>query len=71
NSLDPGRQEWLIKTGCRYIWENPEVVSAREKLYLNLKKSGIDGEEIVLSHIEHAMEKYFFKFNLFDLNKYL
>jgi D-tagatose-1,6-bisphosphate aldolase subunit GatZ/KbaZ len=71
SSLDPARQEWLIKTGCRYIWENQEVVSAREKLILNLKKSGIDGEEIVISHIEHAMEKYFYKFNLFDLNKYL
>jgi D-tagatose-1,6-bisphosphate aldolase subunit GatZ/KbaZ len=70
-SLDPPRQEWLIKTGCRYIWENTEVVAAREKLYLNLGSDGIDGEEIVLSHIERAMEKYFFKFNLFDLNKYL
>lgn len=69
--LDPVRQEWLIKTGCRYIWENPEVVSARKKLYLNLGTCGIDGEEIVLSHIERSMEKYFFKFNLFDLNKYL
>lgn len=71
NSLDPSRQEWLIKTGCRYIWENPELVSARKKLYLNLGACGIDGEEIVLSHIEHAMDKYFFKFNLLDLNNYL
>jgi D-tagatose-1,6-bisphosphate aldolase subunit GatZ/KbaZ len=71
NSLSPARQEWLIKTGCRYIWENAEVVSARDKLYLNLESFGIDAEGIVLSHIEHAMEKYFFKFNLFDLNKYL
>jgi D-tagatose-1,6-bisphosphate aldolase subunit GatZ/KbaZ len=70
-SLEPARQEWLIKTGCRYIWQNPEVVSARLKLYLNLRTCGIDGEEIVLSHIERAMEKYFFKFNLVDLNKYL
>lgn len=70
-SLNPDRQEWLIKTGCRYIWENPEVVSAREMLYKNLATAGIDGEEIVLSHIERAMEKYFFRFNLFDSNKYL
>jgi D-tagatose-1,6-bisphosphate aldolase subunit GatZ/KbaZ len=70
-SLEPARQDWLIKTGCRYIWQNTEVVSARQKLYLNLGTCGIDGEEIVLSHIERAMEKYFFKFNLFDLNKYL
>lgn len=71
SSLHPDRQEWLIKTGCRYIWENPEVVTAREKLYYNLEKAGFDPEEIVLSHIERAMEKYFFKFNLYDLNKYL
>lgn len=71
SSLDPLRQEWLIKTGCRYIWENPEVASAREQLYRNLEACGICGEEIVLTHIERAMEKYFFKFNLIDLNKYL
>jgi D-tagatose-1,6-bisphosphate aldolase subunit GatZ/KbaZ len=71
SSLDPGRKEWLIKTGCRYIWENPEVVSAREKLYRNLESCGIHAEEIVLSHIGRAMEKYYHKFNLFDLNKYL
>lgn len=71
SSVDPARQEWLIKTGCRYIWENTEVRLAREKLYANLDACGIRGEEIVLSHIERAMEKYFFKFNLFNLNKYL
>jgi D-tagatose-1,6-bisphosphate aldolase subunit GatZ/KbaZ len=71
SSLEPARQEWLIKTGCRYIWENPEVASAREKLYRNLESCGIRSEEIVLSHIGRAMDKYYFKFNLFDLNKYL
>jgi tagatose-1,6-bisphosphate aldolase non-catalytic subunit AgaZ/GatZ len=69
--LHPTRQEWLVKTGCRYIWENPEVVGARKKVYRNLEKCGIEAEEIVLCHIERAMEKYFFKFNLYDLNKYL
>ncbi len=70
-SLDADRQEWLVKTGCRYIWENPEVFASRSLLYKNLTKNGIDAEKIVLSHIEKAMEKYFFRFNLYDLNKYL
>jgi D-tagatose-1,6-bisphosphate aldolase subunit GatZ/KbaZ len=62
------RQEWLIKTGCRYIWENPPVIAARARLYSNLRYNSIDGESIVLSNIEKAMDKYFHKFNLVDLN---
>jgi D-tagatose-1,6-bisphosphate aldolase subunit GatZ/KbaZ len=68
-SISKERQEWLIKTGCRYIWENPEVIKSRIQLYNNLKINGIDGEEIVLFHIENAMDKYFYKFNLVALNK--
>lgn len=68
---DPSRQEWLIKTGCRYIWENPEVNSSRAILYKNLQANGINPEEIVLTHIEKAMDKYFNKFNLIDLNRLL
>jgi tagatose-1,6-bisphosphate aldolase non-catalytic subunit AgaZ/GatZ len=63
------RQEWLVKTGCRYIWENSEVVAARARLYRNLQFNNIDAETIVLSHIEKAMDKYFHKFNLVDLNQ--
>jgi len=62
------RQDWLIKTGCRYIWENPEVVAFRDKLYANFKNHGIDAEYIVVSRIEHSMDKYYSKFNLTDLN---
>jgi tagatose-1,6-bisphosphate aldolase non-catalytic subunit AgaZ/GatZ len=65
------RQEWLIKTGCRYIWENPEVLVARNILYENISNSGIDAEGILLSNIEKAMDKYFFNFNLIDLNEAL
>lgn len=63
------RQEWLIKTGCRYIWENAEVVAARTRLYKNLQYNHIDAESIVLFHIEQAMDKYFHKFNLVNLNE--
>ena len=62
------RQEWLIKTGCRYIWENPEVLVARNRLYENVNNSGVDAETVLLSAIEKGMDKYFFNFNLIDLN---
>lgn len=65
------RQEWLVKTGCRYIWQNPEVVSSRAELYENLENNGVKAEQILLSHIEKAMDKYFYKFNLVDLNDLL
>lgn len=65
------RKEWLISTGCRYIWQKPEVVVSRNRLYDNLKMNGIEAEEIVLMKIEHDMDKYIRAFNLIDLNKYL
>jgi tagatose-1,6-bisphosphate aldolase non-catalytic subunit AgaZ/GatZ len=65
---DKHRQEWLIKTGCRYIWEKPSVIAARKLLYDNLSEQGIDAEQIVLSKIEQAMDKYFYSFNLINLN---
>lgn len=68
---DKARQEWLIKTGCRYIWQNPEVVASRFDLYQNLEHNGIKAEKILISHIEKAMDKYFYKFNLVDLNDLL
>jgi len=68
---DQLRQDWLIKTGCRYIWNNPEVVASRALLYKNLEAKGIDAQEILLSTIERSMDKYFCKFNLIDLNKLL
>lgn len=65
------RKEWLISTGCRYIWQNTEVLAARTQLYYNLESHGILAEEIVLSNIECAMDKYFAAFNLKNLNDLL
>ncbi len=67
-SIAEDRQEWLIKTGCRYIWENAEVVAARTKLFSNMIQNGIRPDEIVLTSIGKAMDRYFHKFNLVDLN---
>ncbi len=69
--LDTVRQEWLIKTGCRYIWANPEVRSARMCLYQNLAVHGIRADDIVMTAIEKKMHKYFTSFNLIDLNDFL
>ncbi len=70
-SISTDRQEWLISTGCRYIWQNAEVLAARSQLYYNLESNGILAEEIVLSHIESAMDKYYAAFNLRNLNDLL
>ena len=66
--LDKSRQLWLIKTGCRYIWENPEVVAARSKLYSNMERNGIQSETIVQTGIGQAMDRYFYKFNLVNVS---
>lgn len=71
SSITSERQLWLVKTGCRYIWEAPPVVAAREKLYRNLGKMSIDAELVVLAQIENAMDKYFSSFNLVNLNELL
>ncbi len=67
----PERQEWLIRTCCRYIWEDPQVVSGRTRLYQNLTMQGIEASSIVESKIEGAMDRYFYKFNLAGLNDLL
>ncbi len=66
-SIQKSRQVWLIKTGCRYIWENPEVVAARSKLYSNMENHGIKSEIIVQTGIGQAMDRYFHKFNLVNV----
>jgi tagatose-1,6-bisphosphate aldolase non-catalytic subunit AgaZ/GatZ len=71
SQLTEERKDWLVKTGCRYIWQHPEAVVARYKLYENLKRHGIDGETVVLGKIEHDMDKYFYAFNLVNLNSQL
>lgn len=69
NSVE--RQEWLIKTCSRYIWENSDVLVGRTKMIDNVQNHGIDADEVLVSHIEKAMDRYFYKFNLVDLNNLL
>ena len=64
SELKSERKEWLVRTGCRYIWTEPEVLAARTRLYANLSSQGIDAENGVIEDIIQAMGKYFEKFNL-------
>ena len=71
NELSPERFQWIVKTCSRYIWQHPEALAARQSLYENLDRVGIDAEEMLLGRIEHDMDKYYNAFNLIDLNKWL
>ncbi len=68
DSLSPERKDWLIKTGCRYIWTDDRVYASRSRLYENLTRNGIYVEDVLLMGIEKAMDKYFRAFNLINLN---
>ena len=69
--LTPDRQDWIVATCCRYIWQQPRTLAARGFLYENLGRLGIDAEEVVLGRIERDMDKYFRAFNLIGLNDLL
>ena len=71
DQLGAERRMWLVKTGCRYIWQRPEALAARYMLCDNLRRAGYDPEEMVLGRIERDMDKYFTAFNLVNLNDLL
>jgi tagatose-1,6-bisphosphate aldolase non-catalytic subunit AgaZ/GatZ len=71
HNLTPERQDWIVSTCCRYIWQQPRTLAARGFLYANLQRLGIDAEEIVLGRIERDMDKYFRAFNLVNVNDLL
>jgi hypothetical protein len=66
NLLEPSRQNWLIQTGSRYIWTNPEVLKARELLYRNFNCVINDPHIYVVDRIVESIDKYINRFNLFD-----
>ncbi len=67
DELENDRQEWLVRTGSRYIWTDPEVQAARQRLYENLEGHR-DAEAYVLWTVKQAMMKYYHAFNLIDFN---
>jgi tagatose-1,6-bisphosphate aldolase non-catalytic subunit AgaZ/GatZ len=71
HELTPERQDWIVATCCRYIWQEPRPLAARSFLYDNLTRLGVDAEEVVLGRIERDMDKYFRAFNLIGVNDLL
>lgn len=68
DQLSPERQGWLVRTGCRYVWTRPGVLSARAKLYANTRAGGEAGERVVLTAIGAVMHRYFRAFGLVGAN---
>lgn len=66
DQLPPPRREWLVQTGCRYIWRSPSVVSARRALYANLAAVMPDPHRFVVDRIAGAIDRYVDAFHLFD-----
>ncbi len=64
--LPSERRAWLAQTGARYIWTNPAVMEARQRLYANLASVMRDPHAYVVDRIARAIDKYITAFGLFD-----
>jgi tagatose-1,6-bisphosphate aldolase non-catalytic subunit AgaZ/GatZ len=62
--LHPDRREWLVQTGARYIWTDPQVLEARKVLYQNVSSLVADPGEFVIDRIASSIRKYIKVFNL-------
>jgi D-tagatose-1,6-bisphosphate aldolase subunit GatZ/KbaZ len=71
DKLTQDRKKWLVQTGARYVWTNPNVENAREDLKRNLHKNNIDSEKIIQQDISEIIYKYYKAFNLIGLNSKL
>lgn len=70
-ALVPDRRDWLVQTGARYIWTQPSVKEARQRLYHNLAGVMPDPHVYVIDRIAGAMDRYVNAFGLFDSVRYL
>lgn len=65
DELPAERQNWLLRTGARYIWTDRKVMEARKRLYENLAKDGFDPHRYVVERISQQILKYCRAFNLY------
>ena len=66
DELTPPRQQWLVATGARYVWTDPRVLAARQRLYDNLRHELSDPNAFVVDRIAQNMQTYANAFNLKD-----
>lgn len=62
--LAPERQAWLVMTAARYVWTDPRVMAARERLYENVRAEIANPHGFVVERIEQNIQKYIDAFNL-------
>jgi D-tagatose-1,6-bisphosphate aldolase subunit GatZ/KbaZ len=65
DKLSAERQRWLVTSGARYVWTQPQVVESRSRLYENLTPVMGDPHGWVVDRIAAPIEKYVRAFNLF------
>lgn len=65
DALPPDRQQWLVKTGSRYVWTHPEVALARDRLYDNVAAYR-NAEAFVTWQVKTEIQRYLHAFNLVD-----
>lgn len=64
--LPDERQRWLVNTGSRYVWTQPDIESARAALYDHVAPYR-DAEAYVQWRLKSAILRYMHAFNLIDL----
>jgi tagatose-1,6-bisphosphate aldolase non-catalytic subunit AgaZ/GatZ len=67
DALPPERKRWLVNTGSRYVWTDPAVTAARERLYTHVAPYR-DAEAYVQWRLKTAILHYMHAFNLIDLS---
>jgi D-tagatose-1,6-bisphosphate aldolase subunit GatZ/KbaZ len=63
--LSAERRRWLVTSGARYVWTQPQVVESRSRLYENLTPVMGHPHGWVVGRIAASIEKYVRAFNLF------
>jgi tagatose-1,6-bisphosphate aldolase non-catalytic subunit AgaZ/GatZ len=66
DALRPDRQEWLVATGARYVWTDPQVLAARQHLYQNLSAEYPSPDTFVVDRIADSIQQYVDAFKLRD-----
>jgi len=69
--LSAERRTWLVRTGARYIWTDPAVLAARQRLYDNLSVVLPDPNQYVVERIAASLDHYVNHFHLFDADRLL
>ena len=67
SALPAERRRWLLRTGSRYVWTDPTVAGARERLYANVATYR-DASAFVHWRVKTELLRYIHAFHLIDFN---